>query len=111
MVLSDLIRVKRFELWLIGDAVLQLTHTPEDTRTVSLVLATLATHTKLNRKPVNCCETLQLHLSCTEGSQTNFLRKICELLMRKHRGVTHQLVDDVGLRGVKGLFVMSDVLC
>ena len=100
MVLSDLVRVKRLELRLIGDTVLQLTYTGEDASAVGLMLATLATHAKLDSKPVDSSQTLQFYIGGTDRCQTDFLREVCKFLMRKHRGVTHQLVNDVRLRRV-----------
>ena len=39
------------------------------------------------------------------------MAELGKLRTGKERGVTYQLVDDVGLWGVEGLGVMPDVLC
>ena len=110
MVLSNLVGVKRLKLWCVGHAVGKLTDAGKDTGAVSLRDTLFVAHTEFNSEPIDGGETLELDLGGTERCETDFLGEVCKFLMSEHGGVTHQLMNDIGLRSVKRLFMMSNVL-
>lgn len=110
MILSDIVGSKRLELWLVSDAVLKLAHRAEDTRTVGFLLTILKAHAEFDSEPIDRSKLLDVELARTERGKTDFLAEVREVLVSEHGRVTHQLVDDVGLRGVERLRVVPNVL-
>ena len=110
MILSDVVGSKWLELWLVSDAVLELAHRAEDTRTVGFLMAILKAHAEFDSEPVDRSKLLDVELARTERSKTDFLAEVREVLVSEHGRVTHQLMDDVGLWGVERLGVVPNVL-
>lgn len=110
MVLSYLEWVQRKVLRLISQTVFELAHTAEDACSVGLELPTLLAHAELNSEPVNGGKSRELSLSGSERCQSDLLREVSEILVRKHRRMPEKLVDNVWLRGVQRHTVMSYVL-
>ena len=110
MVLCDFVRVQRLHLRLIRHTIGELADTGQNTSAVGLVLPILLAHSKLNCEPIDGSESSKFNLAGTERGQSDLLREISKLLMRKHGRMSHQLVDDIRLWCVQRLSMMSDIL-
>ena len=111
MILSYDVGVERLASWCVCHAISKLTQAAHHSSSISFLFALgVQAKTELNCEPVNCRQPLQLDLAAAERGQSNFLTKLGELGVSKHRGVTDQLVDDVRLRSVLWRSMMSDIL-
>ena len=111
MVLCDFVRVQRLHLRLIRHTIGKLADTGKNTGAVGLVLAILLAHSKFDCEPIDGSQSSKFNLASAEGGQSDLLREISKLLMRKHGRMSHQLVDDIRLWCVQRLSMMSDILC
>ena len=110
MVLRNLVRVQRLELGLVSDAIGEFTDTGQDAGTVGLGDASLIAHAELDCEPVDGSEALELDLAGPERCKADLLTEVRELLMCEHGSMAHQFVDNIGLRRVKRLSVVTNVL-
>ena len=111
MILSYLIGIKWLHLWLISDAISELSNARQNASSVSLMLSILLTHAELNCEPVDGGEAFKFNLGCSKRGKTYLLRKVRKLLVSKHRSMSHEFVDDVRFRCVEWLFMVPDILC
>jgi len=87
MVLSDFRGAERIVFGLVRHTVFKFAHRAQNSGSICLEVIALLAHSKFNCEPVDCCESLDVLLAGTEGSESDFLTEVGEVMMGKHGSV------------------------
>lgn len=110
-IITNILRLKRPFHTIRTDTILQLIHRTQIPCPIRLKLPILSSnHSKLNTKPVTSRKFLNLIITSPKRGQSNLLRKICKIRVRKQGRMSKQFMHNIRLGGIKGDAMMSNIL-